>query len=86
MLLPMHLEITIRLKTTILHMRGSVLLLYGLSYILGPIFMAPISFCIPTTSLSRNVYIMIMIEHFSKWVKFVVLLNKSSHSTSHAFL
>jgi hypothetical protein len=25
-------------------------LLYGLSYILGPIFMAPISFCIPTTT------------------------------------
>jgi hypothetical protein len=29
---------------------------------------------------------MIMIEHFSKWVKFVALPNKSSHNTSHAFL
>jgi len=34
-----------------------------------------------------NVYIMIMIEHFSKWVKLVVLLDKSSHNnTNHAFL
>ncbi len=33
---------------------GSVLLLYGLSYILGPIFRAPISFCIPTISLSSD--------------------------------
>jgi hypothetical protein len=29
---------------------------------------------------------MIMIEHFSKWVKLVALPNKSSHSTSQAFL
>ncbi len=29
---------------------------------------------------------MIMIEHFSKWVELVVLPNKSSHNTSHAFL
>jgi hypothetical protein len=29
---------------------------------------------------------MIMIEHFSKWVELVVLPNKSSHSTSQAFL
>ncbi len=29
---------------------------------------------------------MIMIEHFSKWVELVVLRDKSSHSTSHAFL
>jgi hypothetical protein len=27
-----------------------------------------------------------MIEHFSKWVKLVVLLDKSSHNTSHVFL
>jgi len=27
-----------------------------------------------------------MIEHFSKWVELVALLDKSSHSTSHAFL
>jgi predicted small integral membrane protein len=33
-----------------------------------------------------NVYIMIMIEHFSKWVKLVALLNKSSHNTNQAFL
>jgi hypothetical protein len=33
-----------------------------------------------------NVYIMIMFEHFSKWVELVVLLDKSSHSTSQAFL
>jgi len=33
-----------------------------------------------------NVYIMIMIEHFSKWVELVALLNKSSHSTNQAFL
>jgi hypothetical protein len=29
---------------------------------------------------------MIMNEHFSKWVELVMLLDKSSHSTSHAFL
>jgi len=29
---------------------------------------------------------MIMIEHFSKWVELVALSNKSSHSTSQAFL
>ncbi len=29
---------------------------------------------------------MIMIEHFSKWVELVALPNKSSHSTSRAFL
>ncbi|CAK9251696.1 unnamed protein product, partial [Sphagnum jensenii] len=52
MLLPMHPETTTRLKAIILHTRGNVLLLYGLSYILGPIFMAPISLCIRTTSLS----------------------------------
>ncbi len=33
-----------------------------------------------------NVCIMIMIEHFSKWVELVALLDKSSHSTSQAFL
>jgi len=40
---------------------------------------------LPETSRS-NVYIMIMIEHFSKWVELVVLPDKSSHSTSQAFL
>jgi hypothetical protein len=29
---------------------------------------------------------MIMIEHFSKWVEFVVLPDKSSHSINHVFL
>jgi hypothetical protein len=29
---------------------------------------------------------MIMIEYFSKWVKLVALLNKSSHCTNQAFL
>jgi hypothetical protein len=29
---------------------------------------------------------MIMIEHFSKWVELVALLDKSSHSTSQTFL
>jgi hypothetical protein len=33
---------------------GNVLMLYGLSYILGPIFMAPISLCIRTTNLSSG--------------------------------
>jgi hypothetical protein len=54
MLSPMHFETTTRLRTTTLHMKGSVLLLYGLSYISGPIFMAPSSFYIPTTSLSSG--------------------------------
>jgi hypothetical protein len=36
---------------------------------------------LPQTSRG-NVYIMIMIEHFSKWVELVALLDKSSHSTS----
>jgi len=40
---------------------------------------------LPQTSRG-NVYIMIMIEPFSKWVKFVMLPNKSSHNTNHAFL
>jgi len=50
MLSPMHPEATIRLRATTLHMKGNVLLLYGLSYISGPIFMALSSLCIPTTS------------------------------------
>jgi hypothetical protein len=29
---------------------------------------------------------MIMIEHFSKWVELLALLDKSSHSTNQAFL
>ncbi len=33
-----------------------------------------------------NVYIMIMIEHFSKWVELVTMPDKSSHNTSHVFL
>jgi hypothetical protein len=40
---------------------------------------------LPQTS-KGNVYIMIMIEHFSKWVELVALSNKSSHSTSQVFL
>jgi hypothetical protein len=40
---------------------------------------------LPQTSRG-NVYIMIMIEHFSKWVELVALPDKSSHSTSQAFL
>jgi hypothetical protein len=36
---------------------------------------------LPQTS-KGNVYIMIMIEHFSKWVELVMLPDKSSHSTS----
>jgi len=54
MLSPMHFEATTRLKITTLHTRGSALLLYGLSYIACPIFMAPISLCISTTSLSSD--------------------------------
>jgi hypothetical protein len=34
---------------------------------------------LPQTS-KDNVYIMIMIEHFSKWVELVALLDKSSHN------
>jgi hypothetical protein len=51
MLSPMHPEATIKLRATTLHMKGSVLLLYGSSYISGPIFMAPISLYILTTNL-----------------------------------
>ncbi len=40
---------------------------------------------LPQTS-KGNVYIMIMIEHFSKWVELIVLPNKSSHNTSQVFL
>jgi hypothetical protein len=50
----MHPEVTTRLKTTTFHTKGSALLLYGPSYIWGPIFMALISFCISTTSLSSG--------------------------------
>jgi hypothetical protein len=35
---------------------------------------------LPHTSRG-NVYIMIMIEHFSKWVELVALPDKSSYST-----
>jgi hypothetical protein len=40
---------------------------------------------LPQTSRG-NVYIMIMIQHFSNWVKLIVLPNKSSHNISQAFL
>jgi hypothetical protein len=40
---------------------------------------------LPQTSRG-NVYIMIMIEHFSKWVELVALPDKSSHNISQAFL
>ncbi len=53
MLSPMHPKTT-RLKAITFHTRGSVLLLYGLSYISGPIFMALSSFCISTTNLSSG--------------------------------
>jgi hypothetical protein len=33
-----------------------------------------------------NVYIKIMIKHFSKWVELVALPDKSSHNTNQAFL
>jgi hypothetical protein len=39
---------------------------------------------LPHTSMG-NVYIMIMNAHFSKWIKLVVLSDKSSHNTSHVF-
>ncbi len=54
MLLPMHPERTTKLRATTFHTRGSVLLLYGPSYILSPIFVAPSSLCIPTTNLSSG--------------------------------
>jgi hypothetical protein len=40
---------------------------------------------LPQTSRG-NVYIMIMIEHFSKWVELVTLSDKSSHNTNQTFL
>jgi hypothetical protein len=40
---------------------------------------------LPQTSRG-NVYIMIMIEHFSKWVEVVMLPNKSSHNTNQVSL
>jgi hypothetical protein len=54
MLSPMHPEATTRLRATTFHMRGNVLLLYGLSYILSHIFMALSSLYNPTTSLSSG--------------------------------
>jgi hypothetical protein len=51
MLSPMHLEATTKLRATTHHSRGSVLLLYGPSYISSPIFMAPSSLFILTTNL-----------------------------------
>ncbi len=54
MLSPMHLEATTKLRTTTLHTRGSILLLYGSSYISSPIFMALSSLCILTISLSSG--------------------------------
>ncbi len=40
---------------------------------------------LPKTS-KGNVYIMIMIEHFSKWIKFIALSHKTSHITSQVIL
>jgi hypothetical protein len=40
---------------------------------------------LPQTSRG-NVYIMIMIQHFSKWVELIALPDKSSHSTNQVFL
>jgi hypothetical protein len=40
---------------------------------------------LPQTS-KGNVYIMIMIEHFSKLVELVALSDKSSHNTNQVFL
>ncbi len=40
---------------------------------------------LPQTS-KGNVYIMIMIEHFSKWVELVALLDKSSHNINQTSL
>jgi hypothetical protein len=51
---PMHPKVTTRLKVTTFHTKGNILLLYGPSYISGPIFMAPSSLYIPTTSLSSD--------------------------------
>jgi len=48
---PMHPEVTKWLRAITFHTRGSVLLLYGPSYISSLIFMALSSLCIPTTSL-----------------------------------
>jgi len=48
LLLPMNPEATIKLRATTLHRRGNVLLLYGLSYISGLIFMKSSTFWIPT--------------------------------------
>jgi hypothetical protein len=39
-----------------------------------------------TQTSKGNVYIMITIEHFSKWVELIALLDKSSHSNNQAFL
>jgi hypothetical protein len=39
---------------------------------------------LPQTSRG-NVYIMIMIKHFSKWVELVALPDKSSHNIGQAF-
>jgi len=55
----MHPKAKIKLRATTLHMKGSALLLHGLSYISGHIFMAPILLCIPTTSLSSGWWPMI---------------------------
>jgi len=54
MLSPMHPKATTRLRTTTLHTSGNALLLCGLSYISGLIFMASSSLCIPTTNLSSG--------------------------------
>ncbi len=40
---------------------------------------------LPQTS-KGNVYIMIMIKHFAKWVELVALSNKSSHNTNQTSL
>jgi hypothetical protein len=58
MLSPMHPEARTRLWITTFHTKMSVLLLFGPSYILGLIFMAPSLVCIPTTNLSSGWWLM----------------------------
>jgi hypothetical protein len=81
MLSPMHLETTTRLKATTFHTKGSVLLLYGLSYISGLIFMAPSSLCIPTTSLSSGWWPMTMLT--GKLVRWAFILQEYEFKVIH---
>jgi hypothetical protein len=57
------------------------LLIMGLGYRWSLDFVGPL----PLT-VWHNIYVLVMVEHFSKWIKLVPSLEKSSKKVAYAFL